>query len=351
MKKIFPFLSVTFILFASCGNELEFNPKPVNPNAVNVGTLAGSGTQGSVNGMGTAASFYQPTGVAVDAAANVYVADYRNNMIREISPAGAVTTLAGSVSQGSVNATGTYASFFQPTGVAVDASGNVYVADNGNHLIRMISPAGVVSTLAGSGSAGFANGMGTAASFNYPQGIAVDASGNVYVADYGNNMIREISPAGMVTTLAGKSTAGLVNGADTAATFNQPTGVAVDAAGNVYVADSGNNMIRKISVAGGVTTLAGSGSAGFANGSGTSASFNGCTGIALDATGNVFVADYGNNLVREISPASLVSTLGSGSGGSAKGTLFSGPYGVAVDAAGNIYVANYGNSTIQKVSK
>jgi sugar lactone lactonase YvrE len=351
MKKIFPFLSVTLLLFTSCGSELEFNPKPVNPNQVNVGTLAGSGTQGSVNGTGTGASFYEPTGVAADAAGNVYVADYRNNMIRAISPAGMVTTLAGSGSQGSINATGTYASFFQPTGVAVDASGNVYVADNGNHLIREISPAGVVSTLAGSGSAGFANGSGTGAKFNYPQGIAVDGAGNVYVADYGNNMIREISPAGMVTTLAGKSTGGSVNGADTAATFNQPTGVAVDAAGNVYVADSGNNMIRKISAAGGVTTLAGSGSAGFANGNGKSASFNGCTGIALDATGNVFIADYGNNLVRKISPAGEVSTLGSGTGGSAKGTLFSGPYGVAVDAAGNVYVANYGNSTIQKVSK
>jgi len=209
MKKNFPLLLITALLITSCGKELEFNTLPgSNASSTNISTFAGSGTQGSADGTGINASFYQPTGVAADASGNIYVADFRNNLIRKISPAGLVTTLAGSGAQGSANGTGVYASFYQPTSVAADASGNIYVADDGNHLIREISPAGVVTTLAGSGVQGLANGTGIAASFNNPQGVAVDASGNVYVADYGNNMIREITPAGVVTTLAGSSTPG-----------------------------------------------------------------------------------------------------------------------------------------------
>jgi len=342
-------LLICSLFIASCGNELEFNTPPNTSGAVSVSTLAGSGVQGAADGTGIFATFYQPTGVAVDASGNVYIADYRNNLIRKITTAGVVTTLAGSVVPGAANATGAYASFNQPTGVAVDASGNIYVADNANNLIREITPAGVVTTIAGSGASGGLNATGNAATFNYPQGIAVDASGNIYVADYGNNQVRKIAPGGIVTTLAGKDSAGANNGVDTAATFNQPTSVAVDAAGNVYVADEGNNLIRKISPAGTVTTFAGSGAVGAANGSSTSASFNGPTGVAVDGAGNVYVADYGNNQVREISPAGTVTTLGSGPTANTK--LFKGPYGVAVDAAGNVYVADYGYSTILKISK
>jgi len=340
-------LAAVLFIF-SCGNELEFNRAPTS-TAVSVSTIAGSGAQGAINATGTYATFYQPTGVAVDASGNVYVADYRNNLIRAISTAGVVTTLAGSGVQGFANGTGAYALFNQPTGVAVDAAGNVYVADNNNNLIREITPAGVVTTLAGSGTLGSANGTASSASFSFPQGVAVDAAGNIYVADYGNNQVRKISSAGVVTTLAGKDSAGAANGIDTAATFNQPTGVAVDAAGNVYVADEGNNLIRKISPAGMVSTFAGSGAAGAVNGTGTSASFNGPTGVAVDAAGNVYVADYGNNIVREINPAGVVSTLGTGTATDSK--LFKGPYGVAVDAAGNVYVADYGYNTILKINK
>jgi sugar lactone lactonase YvrE len=342
-------LLICSLYIASCGNELEFNTTPNSGGAVSVSTIAGSGVQGSADGTGTFATFYQPTGIAVDASGNIYVADYRNNTIRKITATGVVTTLAGTVAQGSANGTGTYATFNQPTGVAVDASGNIYVADNGNNLIREITPAGVVTTIAGSGTSGGFNGTGTAATFNCPQGIAVDVSGNIYVADYGNNQVRKIAPGGIVTTLAGKDSSGANNGVDTAATFNQPTGVAVDAAGNVYVADEGNNLIRKINPAGMVTTFAGSGAAGASNGAGTAASFNGPTGVAVDASGNVYVADYGNNLVREISPAGAVTTLGAGPATNTK--LFKGPYGVAVDAAGDVYVADYGYSTILKISK
>jgi serine/threonine-protein kinase len=157
-----------------------------------------------------------------------------------------VTTLAGSGTVGAVDATGTAASFYAPSGIAVDAAGNVYVGDQANNKIRKITSAGVVTTLAGSGTIGAVDATGTAASFYYPNGVAVDAAGNVYVADYNNNKIRKVTSAGVVTTLAGSGTAGAVDASGTAASFNLPFGVAVDAAGNVYVADVQNHKIRKI---------------------------------------------------------------------------------------------------------
>jgi len=209
----------------------------------------------------------------VDGSGNVYVGDEVNHKIRKITSAGVVTTLAGSGSSGSADGTGTLASFNNPYGVAVDLSGNVYVADKGNFLIRKITSGGVVTTLAGSGSSGSANGTGTAASFNYPFGVAVDGSGNVYVGDYENHLIRKITSAGEVTTLAGSGSSGSANGTGTAASFSSPYDVAVDGSGNVYVADYYNHLIRKITSDGVVTTLAGSGSSGSANGTGTAASF------------------------------------------------------------------------------
>ena len=174
------------------------------------------------------------------------MADQINHMIREISPSGVVTTLAGNGHPGSGNGTGAAAYFFYPTGVAVDAAGNVYVADSYNNLIRKISQYGVVTTLAGSGQKGSAIGPGTTASFNSPTGVAVDIDGNVYVADLNNQMIRKVSASGYVTDLAGSGAIGSTNGVGPVASFNRPTAVAVDASGNVYVADAGNNLIRKI---------------------------------------------------------------------------------------------------------
>jgi hypothetical protein len=312
--------------------------------AATVTTLAGAGPAGSADGVGTVASFYGPRGVAVDAVGNVYVVDPGNGKIRKINAAGQVTTLAGSGLVGSADGIGTAASFFGPSGVAVDAAGIVYVADATNHKIRKISAAGVVTTLAGSGSAGSADGTGSAASFSEPKGVAVDAAGNVYVADTGSHTIRKISSAGEVTTLAGSSASGSIDGTGTAASFYLPSGVAVDIAGNVVVADYGNNMIRKISAAGVVTTLAG-GVRGSTDGTGTAASFAGPWGVAVDAVGNVYVGDFGNRKIRKISAAGEVTTLaGSGGIGSVDGTgtaaSFYSPKGVAVDAAGNVYVAD-----------
>ncbi|MBV5343629.1 putative Ig domain-containing protein, partial [bacterium] len=204
------------------------------------------GTAGSTDGTGTAASFNYPSGLDVDAAGNIYVADYGNNKIRKITPAGVVSTFAGTGTSGSTDGAGTTAKFWAPSGVALDAAGNIYVADYVNHKIRKITPAGVVSTLAGTGTAGSTNGTGTAASFNYPSGLAVDAAGYVYVSDQHNLKIRKITPAGVVSTLAGSGTLGSTNGDLTTSRFNYPYGVAVDATGNVYVSDTDNRKIRKI---------------------------------------------------------------------------------------------------------
>lgn len=322
-----------------------------------VTTLAGSGTAGSTNATGTAASFNGPFSVAVDTAGNVYVAEFTSHLIRKVTSTGVVTTLAGTVgSSGSANGTGTAASFYSPSGVAVDSTGNVYVADTFNHLIRKISSTGVVTTLAGTGSSGSTNATGTAASFNGPFSVALDSSNNVYVADSLNNLIRKIDTAGVVTTLAGSGALGSTNGTGTAATFNHPYGVAVDASGNVYVSESAPNLVRKITSAGVVTTLAGTGAVGSANGTGTAASFSDPMGVAVDALGNVYVADYANHLIRKITPAAVVTTLAgiAGTNGSTNGAAtsatFKNPKGLTVDASGNVYVADYGNNLIRKIS-
>jgi sugar lactone lactonase YvrE len=317
-------------------------------------TFAGSGLGGAVDGTGTAATFNLPSGVATDASGNIYVAEVNNNKIRKISPAAVVTTLAGSGRFGSADGVGAAASFDWPAGVAVDASGNVYVADQGNNTIRKITSAGVVTTFAGSSSAGAADGAGTAASFNSPTGVAVDGSGNVYVADRNNNKIRKISLAGVVSTFAGSGWAGAADGAGTAASFNLPWGVATDVSGNVYVADQFNNKIRKITQAGVVSTFAGSGSAGAVDGAGAAASFSGPSGVTTDASGNVYVADLYNSKIRKITPDGVVTTLaGSGSLGEADdagpAASFFGPSGVAIDASGNVYVADRSNSRIRKI--
>jgi streptogramin lyase len=353
-KYIIELLAVILFAFSIAGwfgcNRSELLP----PTHLSDTTIA-AGKPGSANGIGTAASFNRPFGVAVDRAGNVYVADQGNNLIRKISPGAVVTTLAGMVGvAGSANGMDTLATFNKPFSVAVDSSGNVYVADTGNNLVRAITPAGLVSTFAGNGKEGAVNGTDST-SFRSPFGVAVDGSGNLYVADYGNNLIRMINKAGVVSTLAGTGATGADNGAGTIATFNLPESVAVDAAGNVYVADNANNLIRKITPAGVVSTLAGTGMAGSANGTGTAASFNSPFGVAVDGSGNVYVADAGNNMIRKISQAGVVITVaGSGARGANNATgaaaSFNTPSGLAVDSNDNIYVADEGNNLVRKIT-
>jgi sugar lactone lactonase YvrE len=210
---------------------------------------------------------------------------------------------------GHVDGTGAAARFFYPPSVATDAAGNIYVAENGSDTIRKISPGGMVTTLAGTpGVRGSTDGAGAAATFNYPSGIATDSAGNLYVSDSFNCTIRQISPSGVVTTLAGTGRPGSADGTGTAASFAFPWGIAIDGAGNLYVADNNGNTVRKITQGGVVTTLAGtSGVRGYADGTGAAASFNGPNGIAADGVGNIYVADTGNSTVRKITQTGVVT--------------------------------------------
>lgn len=234
-------------------------------------TLAGWPGWGYVDGDVSIAKFNEPVGIAVDGVGNIYVAEVGNNVIRKITPGGVVSTLAGTAGlAGSTDGPSGGASFNSPKGVAVDGDGNVYVADTSNQTIRKITPAGMVSTLAGmSGAGGSADGTGGNARFADPWGVAVDGAGNVYVADFYNCTIRKITAAGVVSTLAGTvGTSGNTDGMGSAARFNYPEGLAADVAGNVFVSDTHNHSIRKITPDGTVTTLAGTGTPGSTDGTG-----------------------------------------------------------------------------------
>ena len=318
-------------------------------------TLAGSGTSGFADGPGTQARFHNPHGVVVDRDGAVIVADYTNHRVRKIAADGTVTTLAGSGRSGQIDGPSSQASFKSPTGVAIDRQGNVIVADCFNHRVRKIAPDGTVTTLAGSGAAGYADGSGAQARFNGPRGVAIDGDGTVIVADAINHRVRKIAPDGTVTTLAGIGTEGYADGPGAKACFNSPTGVAIDGLGNVIIADSGNHRVRKIAAAKGtVTTLAGSGTAGYADCRGVQACFNRPTCVAVDGEGNVIVADLGNHRVRKIEADGTVTTLaGSGNGGHAdrRGSLacFNCPCGVFVDGEGNVIVADSDNHRVRKI--
>ena len=310
-----------------------------------VATLAGSGLAGSANGAALESRFRNPTGIALDTDGTIYISDTGSNKIRRLE-SGNVITFAGGVS----------ASLNAPTGIAMDASANIFVADTCNNKIRKISPEGTVSLFAGSGEAGWTDGTGSASSFDHPAGLAVDASGNVFVADTYNHKIRKISADGRVSTFAGSGYAGTRDGTGISASFNHPTGLAIDASGNLFVCDTENNLVRRIAPSGAVSTYAGSGSPGNNDGDLTAASFQYPSGIAVDSQGNVYVADTGNNRIRRIAPDGYVTTLaGTGFTGSADGVLsgasFDSPSGIAVDGDGLVYVADTKNNRIRTIAQ
>lgn len=320
-----------------------------------VSTVAGQSTAGFADGSTATALFNRPLGVTVDAQGNLYVADTENRRIRKISPDGLVTTLAGSGGASHRDGPAATAEFSGPRGAAVDTDGTLYVADTGNHCIRQVKH-GAVTTLAGTihpslgGISGFADGPAATARFTEPYGVAVDAQHNVYVADTENHRIRKIS-GGLVSTLAGNGTVGFADGPGAAAQFSWPGGVAVD--GAVYVADYAHR-IRKVAPSGNVSTLAGNGLPGTTDGVGSAAQFTLPQAVAVDAQGTVFVAD-GNARVRRITAAGAVSPLaGSGLRGYADGPAataqFQRPTGVAVDAQGRVYVADGEANRIRKIA-
>jgi gliding motility-associated-like protein len=326
-------------------------------HAQTVSTLAGQyHVQGSQNGNGTAATFNGPHGTACDVNGNIFIADRDNNKIRKITPAGVVTTLAGSGAAGSTDGTGTSASFFNPMGVACDNAGNVYVADTKNYKIRKITPAGVVTTIAGTGNSGTTNGPVASAEFGYPTGIAFAPDGTIYVTEYNNHTIRKIS-SGTVSTLAGAANLfGDVDGMGTTARFYNPNSVVINKQGNLLVTDLGNNKIRMVTPAGNVTTYAGTGVAGFTNSSLTASQFNMPFGITVDSTGAVFVCDLTNSLIRKLNSSGVTTFAGTlgvfgHTDGPALTASFDGISCIAYNFYTNsLYVGDEGNSLIRKIT-
>jgi sugar lactone lactonase YvrE len=320
-------------------------------NPVIVSTLAGYATFGSQDGLAGTAKFLTAAGVAVDKSGNVYVADEYNHSIRKVSPSGFVTTYAGKLqTEGTNDGAGSLARFAFPEGVAVDSAGNVYVADTGNDTIREITTNGTVSTIAGQiDNPGSSDGPATnGASFSHPAALAIDSSNNIYIVDQGNSTIRKLA-SGHVSTLAGQvGSLGASNGFGTNAQFSGPFGIAVDKSGNIYVADTGTNLVRFITPAGLVSTI------------GTSAdpAFDAPSGVVVDSSSNVYVTDSGNEVIRMISPGGTVSVYegqlssygdGDGAFGSTAAT-FKSPWGIAIDTNGNLFVGDSGNGSIRKVT-
>ncbi len=328
-------------------------------------TFAGNGTSASVDGPALTASFKGANGIVADTLGNLYVSESPGQKIRKIAPDGTVSTFAGTGTAGAVNGPASSATFNGPVGLTIDKSGNLFVVDYNNLLIRKISKDGIVSTYAGSGQNGSTNGAAATASFNNPTGVAVDSLGNVYVADNYNNLIRAISPAGVVTTLAGggNTYGGLINGNGATATFNNPGGIAMGPNGNILVADGGNSVIRRVTPAGYVSTFAGSGFLGSADGFASVASFGTAGKVYADQSGNVFLSDNSNNEIRQISPTGIVTTIagtappinqnyppsGPPKNGIGTAASFYYPSGITGNADGNLFVVDGGENLIRKM--
>ena len=339
--------------------------RKVNTSGI-ISTVAGDGliSYGGDGGAATSAQLYAPTGVAVDGARNIYIADYGNSRIRKVNTSGIISTIAGNGIDGYSGDGGAAASaqLYAPTGVALDGVGNIYIADVGNSTIRKINTSGIISTLVGNSGEGFGGdgGLATNANLSYPSCVFVDGAKNIYIVDEGNNRIRKINTSGIISTVAGNGTNGYGGdgGLATNAILNSPAGVALDGAGNIYIADAGNNRIRKVNTSGIISTVVGNGIEGFGGDGGvaTSAILNSPDGISVDGAGNIYIADVGNGRIRKVNTNGIISTLSGnsmpsfgGDGGLATNASLTSPSGVFVDGTGNVYIADQGNNRIREI--
>jgi uncharacterized repeat protein (TIGR01451 family) len=330
--------------------------------------VAGDGTSGfgGDGGPATSAQLNSPSGIAVDAGGNLLIVDSGNQRIRKVTPGGVISTLAGTGTSGFSGDGGPAASaqLNYPQGIVVDGSGNVLIADSGNYRIRKITPAGVISTIAGSGSWGFSgdNGPAISAQLAYPTGVAVDSAGALFIADQSNARIRKVATNGTITTVAGGGSFGPSNGDGglaTAARLSSPSGVAVDASGNLLIADRYNYRIRRVNLQGIISTVAGNGSYGSLGDGGLAvlAQLRSPRGISVDTSGNLFIADTDSHRIRKVTLAGIISTVAGngthgfgGDGGPAVSALLDSPGGVALDSAGNLYIADTNNARIRQVT-
>src|SRR6266849_464960 len=331
-------------------------------------TVAGTGTCcADLDGVAATSAYLQGAdGLTIDSAGNLYIWENQPFRVRKVSTAGIITTVAGvyqssgSTGDGGPATSALLAGGSTHSGLAMDSAGNLYISDTNNHRIRKVNTSGIISTVAGNGAQGFSgdNGPATSAMLNYPEGIALDSAGNLYIADSSNLRIRKMTPGGIITTFAGNGnvvTAG-DGGPATSASFESPTGVTADSAGNLYLADG--THVRKVDTAGIIITVAGTGARGNGGDGGpaTSAQFRGINGMAVDRAGNLYIADTSNQRIRKVDAAGIIttiagSTLGfAGDGGPSTGAQLRVPHDVVFDAAGNLYISDTGNFRIRKIA-
>jgi hypothetical protein len=331
-----------------------------------INTVAGTGTAGfsGDGGPATSAELAYPYGFAVDGAGNLYIADTVNQRVRKVNSSGVITTVAGTGTRAFSGDGGpaTSAELSDPLNLAVDGSGNLYIADSGNHRVRRVDSSGTITTVAGTGTPGFSGdgGPATSAELAYPYGVAVDGSGNLYIADNGNQRVRKVNSSGMITTVAGTGTGGFSGdgGPATSAMLNGADDVAVDDSSNLYIVDNGNQRVRKVDGSGTITTVAGTGSSGFSGDGGpaTSAELANPGNVAVDGSGNLYIGDTSNHRVRKVNSSGTITTVAgtgtagfSGDGGPATSAQLAYPQEMAVDGSGNLYIADRENQRVRKV--